>query len=314
MSTLKLIFLDREKVNHRLYFHIYDSNLANRWVKITKLNQEHSKQLNARFTNTTYKDIDLVREKLNKCLGRINKVYDQPLPIYQGLSELDTKELNYLHEEFERYGDRMEELIAGNTNWTRDMHEDFLQLNELIHLHEDVLKSKTSTWPNMALLYDYYPQEFHYPIHESDKIWVTPQLRWGEVYLGYNTLGKDWLKVHVDNDVEVVERDQVRPQQRFAAETWINFGPDSNPYWSLLQFEKWVNKMPDELKRKVPMNNLNKLTLGRFKIGHLVVDEEFVAKYGGTIEDYQGDSAQIKLDWNMNFFSKFEKLISVEFV
>lgn len=315
MATLKLTFEDRDGQDHKLHFLIYNSDLANRWVRITKLNKERGdKHINARFTNTVYKDIHRVRERLTDCLNRINSVYDQPLPLYPEIKELSTPELNYLHEEFERYGDRMDELIKGGTNWTRDMHEDFLELNEIIHLHEDVLKSKTAEFPNMAVLYDYYPQELHEPILESDKIWLTPYLRWGEIYLGYNTLGKDWLKVHCDNDIEVIERDQVRPQIRFAAEAWVNFGPDSSNWWSIYNFECWVKGLPEHVRHKVPINDLNKLSYGRYKLGQLIVDNEFLSRYGGTAEDFSRPSSDAKLDWNYNVFSTFIKLKNVEFV
>lgn len=315
MPTLKMTFLDRNEKTHILYFSIVESDLAKRWIEITRENQSRKdKYITARFTNTVYKDIDRVRNRLTNVIERINTLYDEPLPTYPEVPELETFHLNYLHEEFERYGDRMQELIAGGTNWSTEMHEDFLELNEVIHLHEDVLKSKTSPFPNMAVLYDYYPQEIHYPIKESDKIWLTPEFKWGELYLGYNTLGKDWIKVMVDNDLEVIERDQVRPQIRFAAEAWINFGPDSDGWWSYLSLERWYNSLPKELQRKVPIDNLNRLCYGRYKIGSLIVDDTFVNKYGGTVEDYKQPKSQAKLDWNMNVFSTFEKVLSVEFV
>jgi hypothetical protein len=315
MGTLKATFLDVNKKNHVLYYYIIESDLANRWVKITKENQaREDKRLNYKFTNTVYKHIDKVRNRLTDCINKINKMYDEPLPIYEDVPELTTFHLNYLHEEFERYGDRMQELIDGKIHWSTNMHDNFLVLNELIHLHEDVLKSKTAEFPNMAVLYDYYPQELHYPILESDKLWLTNQLRWGELYLGYNTLGKDWLKVHIDNDIEVIERDQVRPQIRFAAEAWMNFGPDSSNYWSTLQFEKWVKGLPKEIQKRVPINDLNKLSLGRYKIGNLIVNDDFINKYGGTLMDYQLPNSKAKLDWNMNVLSTFEKLLLIEFL
>jgi hypothetical protein len=291
-----------------------DSNLTKRWVDVTNENQNRKdKFLTFTLTNTTYKNIDRVRQQLTDCINRINKVYDDPLPLYSDVEELDETHLNYLHEQFEKYGERILEIsINEEFNWSREMHEDFLQLNEIIHLYEDVIKSKKAHFPNMALLYDYYPQEIHCPILETDKIWLTSQLKWGEVYLGYNTLGKDWLKVHVDNDIEVIERNQIKPQDRFAAETWINFGPDLNNWWSLLSFERWVNGLPKDLQSKVPLNNLNKLCLGRYRIGHIIIDDEFLNKYGGTLQDYQIDDSEAKLKWNMNVFSTFVKIERVE--
>lgn len=316
MTTLKITFTDYQNIDHSLHFLIFDSSLANRWINIVKKNQAHSeKYINARFTNTTYKNISRVRTKLTNCLTRINRVYDKQLPLYFDMEELTSVELNYLHEEFEVYGDRMQSLIDDkNSGWSKDMHEDFLELNELIHLYEDVLKSKTAEFQNMAALFDYYPQEFHEPILEKDKIWLTPYLKWGDIYLGYNTLGKDWLKVHCDNDIEVIEREQVRPQERFAAEAWINFGPDSGGWWTIYSFEKWVESLPINIRNKVPIDNLNKLCYGRFKIGEIIIDDTFISKYGGSKEGYQQLRSDDKLNWNLTVFSEFKKIKKIEFI
>jgi hypothetical protein len=313
-KLLRLTFLDDSGNDHKLNFILYDTDLVDRWVEITKKNQQTpNSRINARFTNISYNQISKVRTRLTDCLTRINSVYDEPLPLYEEILELTTPELNYLHEEFERYGDRFEDLMQTANWWSQELHEDFLQLNEIIHLHEDLLYIKKGAFPNMALLYDYYPQGLHLPILERDKLWLTSSLYWGEVYLGYNTLGKDWLKVVVDNDLEVVERDQVRPQARFAAETWINFGPDSDGVFENKKLEKWYLKLPEELQKKVPIDDLNKLTYGRFKLGKLLIDENFVSRYGGTIEDYSIKAGHVKRHWDEHVFSTFVELKEVRF-
>jgi hypothetical protein len=314
-KVLALTFVDCNGELHRLSYNIYDSDLAQRWVQLTKQNQaDPEKYIHTSFTNISYNQISSVREKLTDCLNRINSVYDAPLPLYEELAELSTPELNYLHEEFEQYGDRSEELMVSTKWWSNQLHEDFLLLNELIHLHEDLLFVKTDPFPNMAVLYDYYPQGLHMPILERDKLWLNPLKKWGELCLGYNTLGKDWMKVVHDNDLEVIERDQVRPQERFAAEAWLNFGPDSNETWEFRKIEKWYLALPKRLQDKVPINDLNKLTLGRFKIGKLHVDQEFVDRYGGDLNEYLHiNTSKSKKDWNENVFSTFVTLKKVQF-
>lgn len=313
-KLLSLTFVDNKNKEHELKFTLYDTDLVNRWIDITKKNQEIEGQyINTRFTNITYGQIGKVRQRLTDCLNRINAVYDEPLPLYEEIAELTTPELNYLHEEFERYGDRFEVLMRSANWWSQQLHNDFLELNEIIHLHEDLLYVKKDVFPNMAVLYDYYPQGLHMPILERDKIWLTAAMKWGELYLGYNTLGKDWLKVIVDNDIEVIERDQVRPQERFAAETWINFGPDSDGVWEYKSLEKWYLKLPEELQNKVPIDDLNKLTYGRFKLGKLLIDEEFIIKYGGDLQGYMVPSSKTKREWDENVFSTFVDLKKIEF-
>jgi hypothetical protein len=312
---LRLVFLDDRGKDHELHFALYDTDLVKRWVEITQKNQQTpDSYINARFTNISYSQISKVRTRLTDCLNRINSVYDEPLPLYEEISELTTPELNYLHEEFERYGDRFENLIHTTNWWSQELHEDFLKLNELIHLHEDLLYVKKGDFPNMALLYDYYPQGLHLPIFERDKLWLTSILQWGEVYLGYNTLGKDWLKVVFDEDIEVIERDQVRPQERFAAETWINFGPDSDGVYEIRRLEKFYSTLPEELQKKVPIDDLNKLTFGRFKLGRIIIDDYFVRRYGGTFEDYHVKSGDAKRHWDEHVFSTFVELKEIQFL
>jgi len=312
-ELLRLVFLDDRGKHHELHFALYNTDLVKRWAEITKENQKNPEsRINTRFTNISYSQISKVRTRLTDCLNRINSVYDEPLPLYTEIAELNTPELNYLHEEFERYGERFEDLIETTDWWSQELHEDFLELNEIIHLHEDLLYVKKGDFPTMAVLYDYYPQGLHLPILERDKLWLTPTLQWGEVYLGYNTLGKDWLKIVVDKDLEVIERDQVKPQIRFAAETWINFGPDSDGIYEIRQLEKLYDQLPENLQKKVPIDDLNKLNYGRFKLGKLIIDDYFVSRYGGTFEDYKLKSGDAKRHWDEHVFSTFVELKVVE--
>ena len=81
----------------------------------------------------------------------------------------------------------------------------------------------------------------------------NPTLDWGWLYLGYNTLGKNWMSVSFDDDVDAVERNQIRPQRRFAAELFMNFvlfprKVDFTPWLSFLLFKK---DLLNSLKRTV---------------------------------------------------------------
>jgi len=319
-KKLKIEFISRTGEMHPLYFNIYDSKLARRWINIFLKNQvNENKKLTYRFTNTTYKNIDRVRQDLYDCVIKINNIYDSKLPWFDNKGELSEFELNALHEEFEKYGDRINYLVElqskaalGEVFWTKELHENFLKLNELIHLHEDVVKSNNNPFPNMAVLVDYYPQDTFQPILESDKIWLQRDFKWGGLYLGYNTLGKDWLKVNADNDLEVIERDQVRPQERFSAETWINFGPDCSDYHRGLHIEKWLADMPYELRKKVPIDNLNKFCFGRFKIGQLITNYKYFMDFDPDQRNWQVPNSDTKLAWNDQIFTSFESIRYME--
>jgi hypothetical protein len=313
-KLVKLTFLDAVDKKHELLYNLHPHSLARRWEAMTLQSQAMADQtLTARLTNVAYSQIARVREQLTSTLNTINGYYDQPLPLYEDIVELGVNELNYLHEEFERYGDRHGAGELGRHNQT--LHDSFLRLNELIHLHEDVLSSKhNANNLHMAVLWDYYPQGLHQPIEEADKIHLESDLKWGGLYLGYNTLGKDWMKVQHDNDVEVVERGQVRPQARFAAEAWANFGPDCPPGWTAYKFEAWWRSLPPNLQQKVPIGDLNGLTLGRFRIGTLLTDENFCSRYGGQPSDYRIPNSPWKSKWNGEVFATFVDLVGVDFI
>ena len=309
MKILKATFLDKFDKTHSLYYRIYDTDLAHRWIKLTEKNKTQKKELFSKFTNRVYSELPEVTTNLNKIVTDINKQYDQQLPVYD---QLNTERLNYLHEQFEVYGDRVDEFVKNKT-WTDKLHQLFLRLNEAIHLTEDVLKTKSRPWPSFAMLYDYVPQEYHLPIKEEDKFLLRPNLQWGKIYLGYNTLGKDWLKAQCDNDIEVVERDQVRPQERFAAESWLNFGPDQDYNTVMMRFYQWYKMLPEELQSKVPVYDYNQLNLGRFILGELIIDEYFLSFHNNE-EDWHTPRHQCKIDWCMKVFTTFRSLQDLIFI
>jgi hypothetical protein len=314
MKILKCKFIDSSNNPYSLFYSIYDNDLTNRWIQMIEKNLFENKKIISKITNKTFKDVHLVRSEINECILKINKIYDNSLPLYTNVDIFDVNVLNYLHEQFEIYGDRIDELSLEYplTRWSKEMHENFLRLNELIHLHEDVIKSKEVPFPNAACLFDLIPQEHHSPILERDKLYLKSDLQWGKLYLGYNTLGKDWIKACVDNDLELVEREQVRPQKRFAAEAWLNFGPDTDMY-QYSKFEKWYLSLDESLRNKIPINNLNSLCLGRFEIGKIIIDNTFL-RFDYDRRNWNIPNSDTKLRWNQEVFSTFRKLIDIEII
>jgi hypothetical protein len=306
MKIAKAIFLDKDNKEHILYYRLYDTDLVDRWINITRKNQVSSKELSYKFTNRTYRDLPEVTDNFNELVAKINALYDKELPQY---AELDTHKLNHLHEEFEIYGSRVEEFVKAN-NFKEELHQLFLRLNEAIHLVEDVLKTRQRPWPSFAMLYDYIPQEHHSPILPEDMFWLRSGLQWGKIYLGYNTLGKDWLKIQSDNDIEVIERDMVQTQKRFAAETWINFGPDQDHNFNLVKFYYWWKTLPEHLQKKVPIYDPEELALGRFVLGELIIDDYFL-NFHNNLDDWMLPRHPCKLEWNLKVFSTFRELKDV---
>lgn len=311
MRILKITFLDEENKKHNVLFNLYDSSLAKRWQEIVIKNFSRSNnQIHSVFINNTFKNIPRVLKRLNETSELINNEYDKVLPSFINTDTLDQNILNDLHKEYEIYGGRLDTLIANNT-WSEKLHNNFLKLNELIHTCEELIENKDVDFIPMSVLFDCYPQEIHSTILEKDKIYLTNSFSWGKLYLGYNTLGKDWLEISRHNDVDVVKRQQVKPQERFAAEAWINFSPDDTINHNNVQFEKWYDSLPFDIQKEVPVHNLNKLCLGRFEIGSVRINSYF-KKYSDA-ENWNTINHKCKEEWNRNVFSTFTKIIDITF-
>ena len=304
MRTLKYNIKDKYDKLHMLEYYLYPTPLADRWFNLTK-SQEQSK-ITYNFNNHLSGNIEELSKTLKKTCALINKIYDKPVPLYD---EFDHTNLNELHQKFEQWG---EDYTNSDGMWTQELNNLMMTLNEYIHKIEDVLDDTyPDAWIAMGLLVDLLPTGKHLPITEQDKFYLDSDYQWGDLYLGYNTLGKDWTETMLNNDLEVVERGMVKPQRRFAAETWCNFGPDMSPQYLHYQFVVWYNSLPDSIKVKVPINNLNELTLGRFQLGEITINEELL-QYHNNEYDWKATRHPIKLQWNKEVFSTFRSVESIE--
>jgi hypothetical protein len=305
-----ITFKDNKGLEHTIPFMIYKTDLAKRWVVGVMYNQRlGDKYIHSAFINQTYTDISKIQQQLNSVAEKINEDYDLVLPVFVDIDILDETTLNEMHRQYEVYGTRVDEGLIPNNS----LHDNFLLLNELIHTYEEILHSEDSPVPPMSVLVDYYPQTEFYPILERDKLHLTTQFMWGGVYLGYNTLGKDWLNVAHDNDIDVVKRGMVKPQSRFSAETWINFGPDDKDNYNIEAFENWYLTLPKDLQSLVPIDDLHKLSLGRFQIGQVVINDRYFLKYHPNEQDWLSYNHPIKRQWNNEVFSTFTEIIEIRY-
>ena len=307
-----VIFLDKDNVEHCIPISIFESKLGHKWQSLIKENQKlfSKKELHTSISNYTLKDLDRLHNILNTLIEKINQLHSRQLPKFTKSEELDTTILNQLHEEFEIYGSQVE-ILDKLPNFSHELHNTFLSLNEMIHTCEDVLVQAKISIPTMSVIADFYPQEEFAHLEEIDKLYLKTDFRWGQIYLGYNTLGKDWLKVCYDNDVDVIERDMVKPQARFSAEMWMNFGPDDYLNHNVRQFENWYNTLPSELQTNVPIDNLNKLSLGRYHIGNVEINKSYFLKYHDNWHDWLAPNHPIKKKWNEEVFSTFRKIVKI---
>jgi len=310
MKQLKVTIKDKFGNLNILSYQLYDTQLTDKWITLTNANlKRKTPSIHSVFNNRTEKDLPEIFKKLSSIVNHINKEYDKKLPLY---IEYDNKKLNYLHEEFEIFGERIEELRFNN-KLTNELSDNFYSLNEYIHICEDALITKENSWGAFGILYDIHPLGLHLPIQEEDKLMLNINYHWGKLYLGYNTLGKDWLNVFKDNDIEVIERDMVKPQRRFAAETWLNFNGDESLQVKISGFQKWVKDLKSPIKTKVLGHNISQLSLGRYLIGEVIIDDTFL-NIDSDVDHWKVPRHSCKLKWNHKVLTTFRSIEKIEIV
>jgi hypothetical protein len=331
-SDRSLVVTASNKNNELLHikFKILDTDIGDRWLSMIKQNQEANHTIQANYRRILSpedrkENFDSFRENILK----INSMYDVVLVDIISLEYLHANQdvLNDLHEEFEIYGDRLQELLdtkyfnnpdekpeLANATWPGrrqnfDLHDRFLRLNEQIHNFEAIFRNwETPDQGLCTCLVDYLPAGIHQDLKPEDFFLFGSDLQWGWMYLGYNTLGKHWSSVLNENDIEVVRRNQVRPQARFAAEFYMHFGRPAIAYSGRIKFYNWwMRNNISELHE--PDMRLSELALGYIPVAKIASYKINDGEATAIPNIYSHKDAK---DWNVNVWSKFNKIINVE--
>ena len=170
-----------------------------------------------------------------------------------------------------------------------DSNDRLSMLNKLIHVLENKINSKYSEYNSSIVFYSDNNEQF-IPIKEEYKIWLESNTKWGDLILGYGTLGKDWLDLSVDYD----DYKELAVQSTISSETLLCFRPEYNfPKASEIFFYRWAKQS----KFDIPLHNLNKLSLGRYVLGKLIIDQTLL-DYHVNIGDWYIPNHICKLTWN----------------
>jgi len=308
-----------------------DTSLVNRWIAVIKENQKINNSIKDNYRKILnpeerHENFNIFRDNILK----INFMYDKQLPDIISLEYLRSNQhiLNDLHEEFEIYGDRLDYFKnIGHFNnpennpdfcnsiWPGrkqnfELHDQFLTLNEQIHNFETIFRNwGDSEDGQCSCLIDYKPTGIHEALNPEDYFLFEANLNWGWLYLGYNTLGKHWLSSCLERDNQVIERDQIRPQARFAAECFMYFGRIMNPYSNRVKLYNWwqENKFSTICD---PDMKLSEFAYGYIPLARILryrIDDN---NWQPVLEHTHADAKE----WNILVWSKFNKIVNIEII
>lgn len=266
MSRLRVTLEDRWGDLRELTYEIYQHDLAERWLGFTVRELQRLVDTHAVFHNQTQADLPEIQAKLSDTLLQIDLIQHTQL----WSPDLDQAQLNLLHyqfEEFLRRPDRLSDIR---------LHDLWHLLNTQIHQYESAAEITASGPGSFNLLYDINPGRCRGEIQAEDLSWVEPNLAWGGLYLGYNTVGKDWLSCYLDDDRALIHQEGVKPQRQFSTETFLCFSTGVPRHRRILDFQRWWRNLPPHLQHQVPVGDLSSLSLGKFRIGELIIDQQFL--------------------------------------
>jgi hypothetical protein len=297
-----------------LEYYLQNNSLKKKWVREVGTHLKKSDAyLNLKLSNKNYLHLKELQEKINSIVEEINAAYEYKMLVpLTGTTDICRTTLNNLHEKFEEYG----EYGAGDGEgpWYRNqnVHNLWLDLNEWIHVTETALDSGEDDYPNYSALVTVYPPYPGKDLEEVDKLFLTAEYAWGHLYLGYNTLGKDYLHVWLDEDVRVITNNQVKVQNKYSSEAWLCF---QEPSFFLNEaesnFYNWYKNLDKEVRDMIPTDNLSKLAFGRYYLGCISINRD-LTKFHPIERDWFTDK-NLQKRWNNEVFSKVKSVTKIDF-
>ncbi len=176
-------------------------------------------------------------------------------------------------------------------------------LNQCIHILEAHLRNKYVQY-NANITFFKDDNSKLIPIQEEHKLWLEPNPKWGDLVLGYGTLGKDWLDIFTDDDSAT----ELAIQKYISSETCMIFRTEYNyPKSSETLFYRWAKKT-----NIAPLDNLNDLSLGRYFLGKIIINDTLL-NYHNNIGDWYIPNHICKLNWNKDIIGSTVSIKNIRF-
>lgn len=232
-----------------IVFRVYNTPIGEKWL--TQFKKLKSQGYDYREKSFKVADQGMISSHdtlraFNQLIKKINKFYDQPIT---PIDKVDEDSLNYLHEQYEIYGSRLDKLLQERywdtayknipadspaakiwpgITFNEEMHFNFIKLNEMIHDAElvETTVNKSGRLPGGVITSSLNPRS-DYDLEEEDYLNLVQYPMFGDLCLGYNTLGKNLQHIVLDEDFEAVERNAVFPQVNWSDELYIHLNYDA---------------------------------------------------------------------------------------
>jgi hypothetical protein len=258
-----------------LHYHLSDNPVQHAWQEMYSTANKFKMGLSAKIT------VKELIDNINR-LGYTQLIY----PITQ-------QQLNDLHNQFV-------ENTKQNLNYNN-----WQEINLIIHLIEDKLKAGPFADYNGSLRFYIDPEPECIPLKEEHKLWLTTEKRWGDLLLGYATLGKGWWEISQDND----NTNDLNLQTSIRSETLCILQPES------LLNKDVENRFYDwavNTDISVPIENLNKLSLGRYFLGRIIITDDLL-KFHSNTSDWYVPNHKCKFEWSKEIITKDSVVENVKF-
>ena len=305
--NLKIEISNKNKDKLFLFFDLFDIKIIDDWIKIINKNKENN--LSFYFNYIKKKNDNELNSLINDLknnIKKINSIYDKKILEVNSFNDLIKNEeiLNTLHEDFQDYCFRFDnsnqekpdnQLIIRNGI----LHANFLELNINIHRCESVVRNND----NSACFIRFNSNEFEQELKIEDYFLFEPELDWGMLYLGYNTIGKNFYNCFFDNDINLIKQKKIKPQKKFSSEFLMNFKDLKKNSNIKLKFYKWWTD--NNLTKYYPDINIKDFDFGFIPIGHL---KYYILNQN---KNYITDITN-KDEWNQNVWNKFDTIINFE--
>jgi hypothetical protein len=256
-----------------LYYQLHDNPVQHVWQDI---------QLSPGELHTPFPTSIPIDDAINK-LKEACRVVNEPEPP----EVITQKYLNELHRRFVEEGES----------------DEWQNINLLIHLIEGKLSNSLSDFTSTFHFFK-KPDTF-VELKEEYKLFLNTQIKWGQLTLGYGTLGKDWWDLFKNNDLDA----DFSLQKTISSETCAYFGMDQPVYCHrVIDFYNWASTTNID----VPLDNLNLLSLGRYMLGEIIITEDFL-EYHPIASDWYVPNHSCKLSWNRDILDQGVRVKEVEF-